>query len=221
MDIERARYNMIEQQIRTWEVLDQGVLDTLYVVRREEFVPAAFRGQAFTDMEIPLNSARRASQHMLQPKVEARILQEVAPKKSERVLEIGTGTGYMAALLAAKCASVVSVELDPALLEIAQANLARAGIANVKLEPGDAALGWTKQAPYDVIVVSGSLPIMPPELREQLKPGGRLFAIVGDAPVMAARLVTRTAASTFESIDLFETCVASLEHARQPARFTF
>jgi protein-L-isoaspartate(D-aspartate) O-methyltransferase len=220
MDLERARFNMVEQQIRTWEVLDQDVLDLLYVVRREEFVPPAYRALAFSDLEIPL-TANAAGERMWQPKLEARVLQELAPKRSDRVLEIGTGSGYMAALMAARCASVTSIEINPALAATAQANLQRAGIANVAVETGDAAQGWPRHAPYDIILVTASSPILPSSWMEQLKPAGRLFAVIGDAPVMAARLVTRLAGELVDSIDLFETSLAPLANAPQPKRFVF
>ena len=220
MDFERARFNMIEQQIRTWEVLDPTVLDLLYTVRREEFVPEAHRSIAFTDMDIPLLPNGAANETMLQPKLEARVLQEVAPKRTERVLEIGAGSGYMAALLAARSAGVVTVEINPTLHAMAERNLARAGVANVIVELGDGARGWHKQAPYDVIVMSGSLPVLPDGLLASLQPGGRLFAIVGDAPAMAARLYTRVSGG-FDHIDLFETSIAPLTNAAQPERFVF
>jgi len=228
MDFDRARFNMIEQQIRTWEVLDQDVLDLLYVVRREEFVPQAYRALAFSDLEIPLPTAEGLlDQKMFQPKMEARILQEVRPRKTERILEVGTGSGYMAALLAARGGEVASVEICPELRTFAEDNLARAQIGNVKVEPGDGARGWPKHAPYDVIVVSGSLPIVPAALLEQLAVGGRMFVIVGDPPVMEGRLTTCVAAgqssssASYSSIDLFETCLAPLRNAPQPERFKF
>lgn len=222
MDLERARFHMVEQQIRTWDVLDQDILDLLYVVRREEFVPAAYRALAFSDLELPLAGSESApSERMLQPKVEARILQEVAPVPTDRVLEIGTGSGYMAALLGARSRSVVSVEINPALRAAAEVSLARAGVTNVVVEEGDGARGWARHAPYDVIVVSGSLPVLPQSMLEHLAPRGRLFAFVGDSPVMAARLVRATGPGAFESVDLFESDVPPLRNALQPARFTF
>jgi protein-L-isoaspartate(D-aspartate) O-methyltransferase len=221
MDIERARFNMVEQQIRTWEVLDQDVLDLLYVVRREEFVPSAYRALAFSDLEIPLVPNGDPSEKMLQPKIEARILQEVSPKPSERVLEVGTGSGYMAALLGSRAREVLSIEINTALKEMSARNLARAGRSNVMVEQGDGALGWPSKAPYDVIVMSGSLPILPQPLLEQLAVGGRLFAIVGEPPVMSARLLTCVAAGSFNAIDLFETNLAPLKNAPQPKRFRF
>jgi protein-L-isoaspartate(D-aspartate) O-methyltransferase len=217
MNIEQARFNMVEQQVRTWEVLDQEVLDSLYVVRREEFVPQNFRALAFSDLEIPLGEG----QSMMQPKVEARILQEVAAKKSDKVLEIGTGSGYLTALLAHRGRHVHSVEIRPSLKAFGEANLRRAEIANVTLELGDGARGWSKHAPYDVIVLTGSTPLLPDDFLAQLAPGGRLFAVVGEPPVMSARLVTSVAQGSFNTVDLFETVLAPLANALEPARFEF
>ncbi len=219
MDIERARYNMIEQQIRTWEVLDQSVLDLLYVVRREEFVPSAYRALAFSDLEIPLGTD--PGERMMFPKIEARILQEVAPKSSDKVLEVGAGSGYMAALLGARAREVTSIEVNPRLKDLAASNLDKTGVDNVTVELGDGARGWAAKAPYDVIVLSGSVPLLAQSLFEQLAPGGRLFAVIGDPPVMAARLVTCMRPGSFNSIDLFETVLAPLKNAPQPQRFRF
>ncbi len=221
MDIERARFNMVEQQIRTWEVLDPGVLDLLYVVRREAFVPPMHRLLAFSDLEIPLTADGDPSAKMLPPKMEARILQEVAPKATDRVLEIGAGSGYMSALLAARAREVVAVEINPALATMAANNLQRAGIQNVRVCQGDGARGWTDTQAFDVIVLSGSLPVLPDTFLGALGEGGRLFAIVGEAPVMSARLVTRVGPDTYNAIDLFETVIASLRNVREPNRFTF
>jgi protein-L-isoaspartate(D-aspartate) O-methyltransferase len=221
MNLEQARFNMIEQQIRTWEVLDQDVLDLLYAVRREDFVPPAHRALAFSDLEIPLRESTAAGEHMLQPKVEARILQELAPRKHETALEVGTGSGYFAALLAARSQRVWSVEIDPELKAFGEDNLRRAGIGNVRVEAGDAALGWPAHGAYDVIAVTASMPVLPKDFLEQLKPGGRLFAVVGDPPVMEARLVRCLAPGSFQTIDLFETCIAPLKNAVQPRRFRF
>jgi len=217
MNLEQARFNMVEQQIRTWEVLDQDVLDLLYVIRREEFVPAACRDLAFCDLEIPIGEGER----MWQPKLEARVVQELSVSKSDRVLEVGTGTGYLTALLAQRAQQVFSVEINPALKVIGEKALKAQGIDNVTVELGDAAQGWEKHGPYNVIVLTGSTPVLPQALLNQLKPGGRLFAIVGDAPVMAARLVTCSAAGSYASIDLFETCFPPLLNALQPKRFEF
>jgi len=218
MNIEQARFNMVEQQIRPWEVLDQAVLDLLYEVRREEFVPEQYRALAFSDLEIPIGDGER----MLQPKVEARILQEVAPKKTDKVLEVGTGSGYMAALLASRARHVQSVEIHPALKTFGETNLRRAGIANVTVEVGDAAArGWPRHAPYDVIVLTGSTPVLPEALLDQLTPGGRLFAVVGEAPVMEARLVTCVGDGSFNTVDLFETVLAPLRNASAREKFVF
>lgn len=221
MDFEQARFNMIEQQIRPWEVLDPEVLELLSVIRREDFVPAAHRALAFADLELPIGSSANPSQTMLAPKTEARLLQEVDVRSTDRVLEIGTGSGYMAALLAAKAEYVYTVEIDPALAETARANLQRAGAANVAVEVGDGSRGWAAHAPYDVIVVSASMPVLPDEFLSQLKVGGRLVAIVGEDPVMEAQLVTRTGENAYSTINLFETVVAPLVNAVQREAFVF
>ena len=199
MNIEQARFNMVEQQIRPWDVLDQQVLDLLFVVKREDFVPAAYRNLAFADMEIPIGQG----QVMLAPRVEARLLQELGVKKSDRVLEIGTGSGYMAALLAARAEHVVTVELDPGLAAQARSNLERAGVTNVTVEEGNGARGWPQRGPYDVIVLSGSVPVLAPEFLKQLRVGGRLAAIIGDAPVMEAQLITCTTDGVYNTINIF------------------
>ncbi|MCL2524383.1 MAG: protein-L-isoaspartate O-methyltransferase [Betaproteobacteria bacterium] len=214
MNIEQARFNMIEQQIRPWDVLDPQVLDLLFVVKREQFTPPAYRNLAFADMEIPLGEG----QVMLAPKIEAKLVQELGLQKTDKVLEIGAGSGYMAALLAARAAHVVSVESRPALAEQARRNLAAAGVDNVTVETGDGVNGWLARAPYDVIVVSGSLPELPAALLAQLRPGGRLAAIVGTAPVMEAVLVTCTGDGAYNRVNLFETVVPPLDgFAAKPA----
>ena len=167
MNFEQARFNMVEQQIRPWDVLDQDVLDLLYVVPREEFVPPALRALAFTDMEIPLGDGER----MWTPKIEARVLQELALRKVDRVLEAGTGSGYLTALLAHRAAHVHSVEIRPALAAFGKANLERHGVDNVTLETGDAARGWPRHAPYDVVVLTGSTPVLPHAWLARLAPG--------------------------------------------------
>jgi protein-L-isoaspartate(D-aspartate) O-methyltransferase len=217
MNLEQARFNMVEQQIRTWEVLDQEVLDALYVIPREEFVPARHRALAFSDLELPIGEGER----MWQPKLEARVLQELALKKTDRVLEVGTGSGYLTALLAHRAASVLSVELRPALAAFGRENLERQGADNVVLELGDAARGWDRHAPYDAIVLTGSTPVLPRLFLESLNPGGRLFAVVGEAPAMQARLVVCTAPGAWRSVDLFETVIRPLANAEQPRRFRF
>lgn len=217
MNIEQARFNMVEQQIRPWEVLDQDVLDLLYVVRREAFVPEAYRDLAFSDLEIPLGEGEK----MMAPKIEARALQELAVKPSDKVLEVGTGSGYLTALLAHRAAHVHSVEINPTLKAFGEANLRRAGVRNVTVELGDAAQGWPGHAPYDVIVLTGSTPLLPESLLAQLRPGGRLFAVVGDPPVMSARLVTCVTDGSYSTVDLFETLLAPLKNAAQRAKFVF
>jgi len=217
VDLERARYNMVESQIRTWEVLDQRVLDTLSAVKREEYVPDRYRPLAFVDMEIPLGHGEA----MLTPKLEARILQELTLNDGDRVLEVGTGSGYMTALLAALASHVHSVELHADLARSAQAKLTNHGVRNVTVEAGDAGNGWPAHAPYDAIVLTGSVPVLPETFKTQLKPGGRLLAVVGAPPVMTARLVTRMGPGVFGEVGLFETCIAPLRNVPQPERFVF
>jgi protein-L-isoaspartate(D-aspartate) O-methyltransferase len=221
MSTEKARFNMIQQQIRPWEVLDQGVLGLLSVVRREEYVPEAHSDLAFADVEVPLRDNGIPGQVMLAPKMEARILQEVAIRNTDKVLEIGTGSGYMAALLAAKAEFVYTVEIDPALVDSARKNLKQAGVANVSVDVGDGAQGWPLYAPYDVIVLSGSTPVLPESLMRQLKIGGRLAAIVGELPAMQLQLVTRTAENAFNTINVLETVVAPLINAVHREKFVF
>ena len=217
MDIEQARFNMVEQQIRPWDVLDQAVLDLLFKVRREEFVPAPYRSLAFVDMEIPLGHGET----MWSPKLEARCVQSLRLKKTDRVLEIGTGSGYLTALLASLAGTVHSVEIHADFISDAAARLKAHGFDNVTLEAGDASRGWENHAPYDVIVATGSLPVVPDMLSAQLAPGGRLFAVAGDAPVMNAQLVTCLSRGVYRSEKLFETSVKPLVNALQPERFSF
>ena len=217
MNFERARFNMVEQQIRPWEVLDQDVLDLLMTVKREEFVPAAYKTLAFADIEIPLG----CGQTMLKPVIEGKILQALQLKRADSVLEVGAGSGYFAALLAARTEWVRTVDIEPQLARLASDNLARYGVANVVVEEGDAAQGWSCRAPYDVIVVSGGLPMLPAALLAQLNVGGRLFAFVGEAPVMKARLVTCVAEGQYRTEDIFETVVAPLKNAQRNDDFRF
>jgi protein-L-isoaspartate(D-aspartate) O-methyltransferase len=220
MNLEQARTNMVEQQIRTWDVLDQEVIDLLYAVPREQFVPQKHRSLAFSDLELPLQEGK-GGQRMWQPKLEARVLQELGVRKTDRVLEVGTGSGYLTALLAHRAQHVLSVEIDPALAAFGRANLARHGADNVELAAGDAARGWPSGAPYDVIVLGGSTPILPQAFLSQLAPGGRLFAVVGEAPVMSARLVVCTMPGSFHNTDLFETVLAPLANCERAPRFRF
>ena len=217
MNIEQARFNMIEQQIRPWEVLDPQVLDLLFVVKREDFVPAAYRNLAFADMEIPVGSG----QVMLAPRVEARLLQELGIKNTDKVLEIGTGSGYMAALLAARAEHVITIESRPELAAFARENLERADVTNVTVEVGDGANGWAQRAPYDAIIVSGSLPVLPAALLKQLRVGGRLAVIVGEAPVMEAQLITCSTEGVYNTVNLFETVVPALDGGEAKSGFSF
>ena len=217
MDIEQARYNMIEQQIRPWDVLDQNVLDLSFKVRREDFVPPAHAALAFVDMEIPLGHG----QAMWTPKLEARTVQEVTLRSSDRVLEVGTGSGYLTALLASLAAEVVSVDIVATFTESAAAKLHAHGFANVVLHTGDAARDWPDDAGFDVIVLTGSTPLLSDSFKQRLRVGGRLFAIIGEPPVMQATLVTCTAPGAYRRVTLFETCVAPLVNAPQPAAFVF
>ncbi len=217
MNIEQARFNMVEQQIRPWEVLDTTVLDLLYEVRREDFVPEAWRGLAFVDMEIPLG----LGETMLSPKMEARLIQELHIKKSDRVLEVGTGSGYMAALLSRLAATVTTVEIHPELAVGAARNLKARGYDNVLVEVGDAAQGWRPGEQWDVIVLTGSVPVLPQSFLDAIAPGGCLLAIVGDAPAMEAIHWKQDSNGVLRSETLFETVIPSLHHALQPARFQF
>jgi protein-L-isoaspartate(D-aspartate) O-methyltransferase len=217
MNIEQARFNMIEQQIRPWNVLDQDVLDMLHVVKREQFVPQAYQNLAFADVEIPLPGG----ESMLAPKIEARIMQEILLKKHENVLLVGTGSGYLAALLAHKGRQVTAVDISPELKELTETNLAKAGVSNVTVELGNAAQGWAKSAPYDVIVVSGSLPVLPEAFLKEIKIGGRMLAIVGEAPVMSCNITTRVGDAAYDTVKVFETNVKPLAGAPVPSHFEF
>jgi protein-L-isoaspartate(D-aspartate) O-methyltransferase len=217
MNVEQARFNMIEQQIRPWDVLDQDVLSLLSVVRREDFVPPAYRALAFVDMQVPLPEG----QFMLEPKVEARLLQDLKLARHEKVLEVGAGSGHMAALLAHRVQHVVTLESRPALARLAADNLRRAGVMNATVHQADGAQGLPAEAPFDAILLSGSVASAPSVLLEQLKVGGRLMAIVGEVPVMRATLVTRVSERDFRSIDIFDTVAPRLDGFAEPPRFRF
>lgn len=217
MNLEETRFNMVVQQIRPWYVLDDSVLDMLYKIKREDFVPLEKQSMAFVDMEIPLGYG----QVMLAPKAEARILQALKIQKTDKVLEVGSGSGYMTALLAEKGGHVYSVEIVPELESMAAKNLKAYNINNVTLEQGDAAQGWTKHAPYDVIVLTGSTPVLPEVFKQSLNIGGRLFAIVGEDPVMQALLITRKGLDEFITDSLFETVTVPLINAQQSEKFVF
>ncbi len=217
MDFEQARFNMVESQIRTWEVLDQAVLDLLLIVRREEFVPEKYRGLAFADMEVPLGHG----EVMLAPKLEARMVQELDVRKTDKILEIGTGSGYVTALLAKLGGQVVSVERIEEFSHAATRKLAGHGIGNAQLLVGEGGEGWPANGPYDAILLTGSVPVLADCFQEQLAIGGRLLAVIGEAPVMTAHLITRVSKRGFNSVGLFETSIAPLRNVRQPARFVF
>ena len=215
-DIERARFNMVEQQIRPWEVLDTRVLQALFDVRRERFIPAPMKGLAFSDLELPLIiNAVDTRETMLAPKVEARLAQELQLKPTDCALEIGTGSGYQAALLAKLCQQVTSVEVDSRLAAFAQENLSRNQVSNVKVETGDAHAGWGTTE-YDAILLTGSVPVIPDALKYQLRIGGRLVAVVGQNPIMTACRVTRISAASFETTYLFDTLIKPLRGASLP-----
>lgn len=217
LDFERARFNMVEQQVRPWEVLDPDVLELLLTVRREDYVPEPYRALAYADLEVPIGHGEK----MLAPKLQARLIQELALRPQDRVLEVGTGTGYMTALLARLAAHVYSVDIEPSFTREAGERLAAHGIRNVTLETGDAARGWDRHAPYDAIVLTGSVPILPECFPRALQPGGRLVAVVGEPPVMEAQLVTCAGGGAFARTGLFETCIAPLRNAPRPPRFSF
>lgn len=216
MNLEQARINMIEQQIRTWDVFDQRVLDTIAAVPREEFVPQHLRNLAFADTGIPIGHG----QFMMAPKVEARMLQALDLRRSDRVLEIGTGSGYVTALLASLAAHVTSIDIYEDFVAGASTHLGKLGLANVVLEAGDGLHGWPARAPYDAIAVTGSVPELPAGLTAQLAPEGRLFAVIGRAPVMQAQLLTRIGEKQWATEILFETELAPLLGAQPRPRFT-
>ncbi len=217
MNVEQARFNMIEQQIRPWDVLDPDVLQLLSLVRREDFVPPALRHLAFSDTELPLKPGRS----LLQPKVEARLLQELQLKPSDRVLELGTGSGYLTALMAHQAEHVLSLEPDAELAEAAQARLRRLGLSRAQVQVSALPAGAPLQGPFDAIVLTGSVPEVPAALLAQLKPGGRLLAIVGQEPVMQAVLLRQAGAGQAARTELFDTVVARLPGATEPSAFAF
>jgi len=217
MNMAQARHNMIEQQIRPWDVLDQRVLELIDSLPREEFVPPTYLKLAYADINIPLDHG----QVMMAPKVEARMLQALNIKDTDTILEVGTGSGYVTALLARSGKHVNSVDIYPDVTAAAGRKLAEFGIDNLTLETGDAVDGWDRHGPYNVIAITGSLPSLPASFRQSLKIGGRLFVITGQAPVMEARLITRTAEQGWIEQALFETVLPPLVNAPQPQRFVF
>ena len=215
--VTQSRFNMIEQQIRPWDVLDGAVLDLLAKLPREDFVPKQYVGLAFADLEIPLGDG----QLMLSPKMEGRILQSLEIKKTDKVLEIGTGSGYLTALLALQAKHVDSIELSAKISKQAAKNIAAQGIVNVNLVVADGLLGLAGNAPYDVIVFTGSTPLLNLQVERQLAVGGRMFVVVGDAPVMEATLISRISAEHFKTDVLFETCLPAIENAPESEKFEF
>ena len=221
MNNDIARFNMIEQQIRPWEVLDGAVLSLLSVVKRENFAPMAHKALAFVDMEIPLKDGNQTGQVMLPPRVEARLLQDADVKRTDKVLEVGTGSGYMAALLAHQAASVLSFELDAALAQQARTNLQAAGIHNVEVRQADGSQGAPSDGPFDVIMLSGSVPNVPQVLLNQLSIGGRLLAVVGEDPVMRSSVITRTADQQWQTSEPWDTMAPRLQGFPEHNRFSF
>ena len=217
MNVEQARFNMIEQQIRPWDVLDTSVLALLSVVRRENFVPAAHRSLAFMDIEIPLPGG----QNMLAPRVEARMVQDLNLSKRDRVLLIGAGSGYMAALIAHKAQRVIAMENRPELVEFARTNLRNNQVHNAEVALGEGSEGLPAQGPFDAIVLTGSVTAVPQALFDQVKAGGRLLAIVGREPVMQATLFTKAADGSLTSRRLFDTVATPLDRMAAEAGFTF
>ncbi len=217
LNFEQARFNMIEQQIRPAEVLDYRVLDTIAATPRENFVPEDYRELAFSDINIPISD----DEIMMKPIMEARLLQALDVQSSDKILEIGTGSGYFSALLATLGQRIDSIDIDPALQRQAQARLTAQGISNVSLIEGDAAHGWDKGGSYDIIAITGSLPILPKSLKQKLTVTGRLVAIIGTAPAMEATLITRIADDQWSIDVLFETELPALKNAEQPQGFVF
>ena len=219
MDLNQARFNMIEQQIRPWEVLDPQVLELLSVVHREDFVPLAHKALAFVDMEIPLGAA--PNQVMLAPRVQARLLQDLVVKKTDKVLEIGTGSGFMAALLAHQAAHVLSLEIDATIATQAQSNLQKVGVTNVAVRHADGSQGAAADGPFDVILLSGSVAEVPAALLQQLTVGGRLAAIVGDEPMMRTTLISRTSENSWTTTEPWDCNAPRLSGFAEHSRFQF
>ncbi|MBA1149300.1 protein-L-isoaspartate O-methyltransferase [Ectothiorhodospiraceae bacterium WFHF3C12] len=216
LNFERARYNMIEQQVRPWEVLDERILDVVQHTPREDFVPRAYRNLAFADLQIPLGH----DEVMMEPRLEARLLQSLNPQPNEEALEIGTGSGYLTACLSRLAAHVTSIEIHEDFRDGAQASLTRLGVRNADLATGDAARGWDDGRRYDVIAVTGSLPELHEGFHRSLTIGGRLFLIVGEGPVMEGLLITRVAEDYWATDSLFDTSIRPLVNAPTTRRFS-
>ncbi len=215
MNLQQARFNMVEQQIRTWEVLDHVVLELLEQAPRHEYVPATYRNLAYADIAVPLGDG----EVMMPPRVEARLLQSLAVGADDRALEIGTGSGFLTSLLGSLAREVISVEISDTLADVGEQNLRQHGVANVRLERGDGVRGWEQHAPYEVIAVTGSVPVLETHFQNQLAIGGRLFVIVGEAPAMEALLIRRIGEDQWATESLFETVIPKLKGAKEPERF--
>jgi protein-L-isoaspartate(D-aspartate) O-methyltransferase len=216
-NVEQARYYMIEQQIRPWDVSDAAVLDAMTLIKREEFVPLAQKAIAFADMAIALPGG----QSMLAPRVQARLVQDAAVTPTDKVLEIGTGSGYMTALLTHLAQRVISLEINPELADMARANLQRAGVHNAEVRQADGSRGAAADAPFDVILLGGSVSEVPQALLSQLKVGGRLVGIVGEEPIMHAQIITRTSETNYTSVEKWDDNAPRLQHFPQPDTFKF
>lgn len=216
-NVEKARINMVEQQIRPWNLTDPAVLELMSRLRREDFVPAAYKALAFADLEIPLV----AGQYMLMPRLQARLLQDAAVRPTDKVLEIGTGSGFMTAMLAHLAQRVISLEINPEIAALARANLKKAGVHHCEVRHANGVGGAPADAPFDVILLGGSVLDVPQTLLNQLKPGGRLVAVIGEEPVMHATIITRTGQTHFKSVSKWDTAAPVLQHFPKPSTFRF
>lgn len=217
LNFDVVRQTMIESQIRTWDVIDERVLELMARMPRQDYVPVAYRNIAYVDMNIPLGHG----EVMMVPKLEARLLQELEINPTDKILEIGTGSGYMTALLAAMGRQVISVEIRPEFTAEAAAKLAHHGVRNITLETGDGARGWDRQQPYDVILITGSMPVLPETFQQTLAIGGRMIAMVGTVPAMDVRRIRRLDERSFKEDSLFETVIPPLVNALEPPKFVF
>jgi len=217
MNLEQARINMIKQQIQTWNVTDHSILELLQQVPREQFVPEEYKSLAFAEMEIPIGEG----EVMLSPKLEARMLQALNLQAHEQVLEVGTGSGYFTALLAKRARHVFTVEIHGNLSRQAKTRLAALQIHNVSFDIGNAASSWPSHSPYDVIIITGSLPILPIQFKQQVRVGGRILAVIGDAPAMRVQLIERISDTEWQKTELFDTVIPPLLCAIQPSKFVF
>ncbi len=217
MSLEQVRFNMVEQQVRPWDVLDGKVLGLMDTTPREAYVPKNYRELAYADIEVPLGNG----QAMLPPRIVGRMLQAVNMHPTDVALEVGTGSGYLTSLLAQSIRKVYSVDIEADFIARAQTTLNEQGLTNVVLEVGDAAQGWDKHQPYDIIIITGSLPVLPDSFKQSLQRGGRLVAVIGRGPIMEATLITRIGENEWSSQVLFETELAPLQNAVAPKAFTF